>query len=170
MQKKLSSVAKAFTPSPIQELSLLAQRCNAINLAEGFPDFPAPPHIKNAAVSAINSDFNQYRLVSNTETSSNLTTIGFLNKSSYFSWFLLWVWFDFHRTVFLFFLNLKLVHIFFFSFTRIVPDHKEENRVELCPHYWIAREREREREGRCHLASFQIGISFYLKNCWTVAM
>ncbi|KAK3194212.1 hypothetical protein Dsin_025522 [Dipteronia sinensis] len=61
--EKLSSVAKTFTPSPIQELSLLAQRCNAINLAEGFPDFPAPPHIKNAAVSAINSDFNQYRHV-----------------------------------------------------------------------------------------------------------
>ncbi|XP_038705222.1 kynurenine--oxoglutarate transaminase-like isoform X2 [Tripterygium wilfordii] len=60
---KLSKVARTFTPSPIQELSLLAQRSNAINLAEGFPDFPAPPHIKNAAVSAINFDFNQYRHV-----------------------------------------------------------------------------------------------------------
>ncbi|KAJ0112082.1 hypothetical protein Patl1_00924 [Pistacia atlantica] len=46
MEKKLSSAAKSFTPSPIQQLSLLAQRCNAINLAEGFPDFPAPLHIK----------------------------------------------------------------------------------------------------------------------------
>ncbi|GAV57013.1 Aminotran_1_2 domain-containing protein [Cephalotus follicularis] len=63
MESKLSSVAKTTTPSPIQELSHLAQRCNAINLAEGFPDFPAPPHIKNAAISAINSDFNQYRHV-----------------------------------------------------------------------------------------------------------
>ncbi|KAJ7973029.1 putative Aminotransferase ybdL [Quillaja saponaria] len=63
MEDKLSSVAKNFTPSPIQELSHLAQRCNAINLAEGFPDFPAPPHIKNAAVHAIYSDFNQYRHV-----------------------------------------------------------------------------------------------------------
>ncbi|OMO63940.1 Aminotransferase, class I/classII [Corchorus capsularis] len=63
MEEKLSSVAKKFTPSPIQELSDLAQRCNAINLAEGFPDFPAPSCIKNAAVSAINSDFNQYRHV-----------------------------------------------------------------------------------------------------------
>ncbi|OAY61891.1 methionine aminotransferase [Manihot esculenta] len=63
MEKKLSSVAKTFTPSPIQELSHLAQRCNAINLAEGFPDFPAPTHLKLAAVSAINSDFNQYRHV-----------------------------------------------------------------------------------------------------------
>ncbi|XP_034904014.1 uncharacterized protein [Populus alba] len=63
MEQKLSSVAKTFTPSPIQELSHLAQRSNAINLAEGFPDFPAPSHLKNAAISAINSDFNQYRHV-----------------------------------------------------------------------------------------------------------
>lgn len=63
MEEKLSSVAKTLTPSPIQQLSLLAQRCNAINLAEGFPDFPAPPLIKDAAISAINSDFNQYRHV-----------------------------------------------------------------------------------------------------------
>ncbi|XVF22132.1 hypothetical protein REPUB_Repub12eG0147500 [Reevesia pubescens] len=63
MEDKLSSIAKKFTPSPIQELSHLAQRCNAINLAEGFPDFSAPPYIKEAAVSAINSDFNQYRHV-----------------------------------------------------------------------------------------------------------
>ncbi|XP_050205818.1 uncharacterized protein LOC126655622 isoform X2 [Mercurialis annua] len=60
---KLSAVANTFTPSPIQQLSLLAQQSNAINLAEGFPDFPAPAHLKNAAVSAINSDFNQYRHV-----------------------------------------------------------------------------------------------------------
>ncbi|OIW07018.1 hypothetical protein TanjilG_02652 [Lupinus angustifolius] len=63
MEAKLSRAAKKLTSSPIQELSYLAQRCNAINLAEGFPDFPAPRHIKNAAVSAINSDFNQYRHV-----------------------------------------------------------------------------------------------------------
>lgn len=61
MEDKLSIVAKSFAPSPIQELSHLAQRCNAINLAEGFPDFPAPSHIKHAAISAIHSDFNQYR-------------------------------------------------------------------------------------------------------------
>ncbi|XP_065860376.1 uncharacterized protein [Euphorbia lathyris] len=63
MERKLSSVAKTFAPSPIQELSHLAQRCNAINLAEGFPDFPAPSYLKAAAISAISSDFNQYRHV-----------------------------------------------------------------------------------------------------------
>ncbi|KAK4418083.1 Kynurenine--oxoglutarate transaminase 1 [Sesamum alatum] len=60
MEAKLSSLAKTLTPSSIQQLSYLAQRCNAVNLAEGFPDFPAPLHIKDAAVSAIRADFNQY--------------------------------------------------------------------------------------------------------------
>ncbi|XP_010268060.1 PREDICTED: uncharacterized protein LOC104605133 isoform X2 [Nelumbo nucifera] len=63
MEEKLSRVARTLNPSPIQQISLLAQSSNAINLAEGFPDFPAPPHIKDAAISAINSDFNQYRHV-----------------------------------------------------------------------------------------------------------
>ncbi|XP_078435535.1 uncharacterized protein LOC144706451 [Wolffia australiana] len=63
MERMLSRVALSLKPSPIQELSHLAQRCGAINLAEGFPDFPAPVEIKNAAVSAINDDFNQYRHV-----------------------------------------------------------------------------------------------------------
>ncbi|KAJ8619446.1 hypothetical protein MRB53_027975 [Persea americana] len=63
MEGKVSKVAQSLKASPIQELSHLAQRCGAINLAEGFPDFPAPSQIKQAAVSAINSDFNQYRHV-----------------------------------------------------------------------------------------------------------
>ncbi|KAJ7515465.1 hypothetical protein O6H91_22G014200 [Diphasiastrum complanatum] len=62
-QNVLSRRARSFKLSPIQQLSLLAQRCNAINLAEGFPDFPAPLHIKEAAVAAITADFNQYRHV-----------------------------------------------------------------------------------------------------------
>ncbi|THU70213.1 hypothetical protein C4D60_Mb08t22650 [Musa balbisiana] len=63
MERKLSKASRSLTPSAIQELSHLAQRCGAINLAEGFPDFPAPPHIKRAAVAAINADLNQYRHV-----------------------------------------------------------------------------------------------------------
>ncbi|KAF3779338.1 putative N-succinyldiaminopimelate aminotransferase [Nymphaea thermarum] len=63
MEGRLSRAALALKPSQIQELSLLAQRSNAINLAEGFPDFPAPPELKQAAVDAINSDYNQYRHV-----------------------------------------------------------------------------------------------------------
>ncbi|KAJ0975581.1 hypothetical protein J5N97_017546 [Dioscorea zingiberensis] len=61
MEGKLSEVARRLTASPIQELSHLAQRCGAINLAEGYPDFPAPLPVKQAAISAINDDLNQYR-------------------------------------------------------------------------------------------------------------
>ncbi|XP_078159168.1 uncharacterized protein LOC144554720 [Carex rostrata] len=63
MDEKLSRASRKLEASPIQELSHLAERCGAINLAEGFPDFPAPPHLKAAAVSAISNNFNQYRHV-----------------------------------------------------------------------------------------------------------
>ncbi|KAI7754910.1 hypothetical protein M8C21_006758 [Ambrosia artemisiifolia] len=61
MEEKLSSIAKTLKPSSIQQLFFLAaERSNAVDLAVGFPDFPAPQHIKAAAVSAITSDINQY--------------------------------------------------------------------------------------------------------------
>ncbi|XP_074589726.1 uncharacterized protein LOC141845567 isoform X1 [Curcuma longa] len=63
MKAKLSKASRALDASPIQEISHLAQRCGAINLAEGFPDFPAPLHVKHAAVTAIAADLNQYRHV-----------------------------------------------------------------------------------------------------------
>ncbi|KAJ3676091.1 hypothetical protein LUZ60_003503 [Juncus effusus] len=63
MEKKLSKASRMLEPSPIQELSHLAQRSGAVNLAEGFPDFPAPASLKAAAVHAICSDLNQYRHV-----------------------------------------------------------------------------------------------------------
>ncbi|KAK1278702.1 hypothetical protein QJS04_geneDACA007142 [Acorus gramineus] len=63
MEAKISRVAQGLKSSPIQNLSHLAQRCGAINLAEGFPDFPAPAPIKEAAITAIGSDLNQYRHV-----------------------------------------------------------------------------------------------------------
>ncbi|EFJ34854.1 hypothetical protein SELMODRAFT_230362 [Selaginella moellendorffii] len=59
----LAHRTRSFKPSPIQKLSHLAQQRNAINLAEGFPDFPAPPEVKEAARDAIGADFNQYRHV-----------------------------------------------------------------------------------------------------------
>uniref|UniRef100_A0A0D9XKT4 Aminotransferase class I/classII large domain-containing protein n=1 Tax=Leersia perrieri TaxID=77586 RepID=A0A0D9XKT4_9ORYZ len=63
MEAKLSEASRRVTPSPIQELSKLSQRVGAINLAEGFPDFPAPAHLKAAAAAAIAADHNQYRHV-----------------------------------------------------------------------------------------------------------
>ncbi|VAH16506.1 unnamed protein product [Triticum turgidum subsp. durum] len=63
MERKLSEASKRAAPSPIQQLSHLAQRVGAVNLAEGFPDFPAPAHVKAAAAAAIAADLNQYRHV-----------------------------------------------------------------------------------------------------------
>ncbi|XP_014755661.1 uncharacterized protein LOC100836351 isoform X2 [Brachypodium distachyon] len=63
MEGKLSEASRRAVPSPIQQLSHLAQSVGAVNLAEGFPDFPAPAHVKAAAAAAIASDLNQYRHV-----------------------------------------------------------------------------------------------------------
>jgi aspartate/methionine/tyrosine aminotransferase len=58
MEGKLSEASRWATPSPIQQLSHLAQRADAVNLAKGFPDFPAPAHVKAAATAAITADLN----------------------------------------------------------------------------------------------------------------
>ena len=34
----------------------------AINLAQGFPDFPAPDELKKAACDAVRDDYNQYAI------------------------------------------------------------------------------------------------------------
>lgn len=51
-----------FTESVIREMSRLAIKHGAVNLAQGFPDFPAPLAIKEAAKAAIDEDFNQYSI------------------------------------------------------------------------------------------------------------
>jgi len=51
-----------FTESVIREMTRLAVRFNAINLAQGFPDFPAPADLKQAAHDAIDADINQYAI------------------------------------------------------------------------------------------------------------
>jgi len=43
-------------------MTRLAVRHGAINLAQGFPDFPAPAVLKSAAVQAIEADINQYAI------------------------------------------------------------------------------------------------------------
>ena len=49
-----------FTESAIREMTRLSLEHGAINLGQGFPDFPAPDVIKEAAVKAILEDDNQY--------------------------------------------------------------------------------------------------------------
>ena len=51
-----------FTESVIREMTRLAMRHGAINLAQGFPDFPAPAALKQAAAKAIADDINQYAI------------------------------------------------------------------------------------------------------------
>ena len=49
-----------FRESVIREMTRLALINGAVNLAQGFPDFPAPAQIKAAAQQAIAEDWNQY--------------------------------------------------------------------------------------------------------------
>jgi aminotransferase len=49
-----------FTESAIREMTRLSLEHGAINLGQGFPDFPAPDVIKDAAIRAIAEDDNQY--------------------------------------------------------------------------------------------------------------
>ena len=49
-----------FTESVIRGMTRLATRHCAINLAQGFPNFPAPAVVKEAARKAIADDINQY--------------------------------------------------------------------------------------------------------------
>src|SRR5210317_1799645 len=51
-----------FTESVIREMTRVAREHGAINLAQGFPDFPAPDLLKEAAVDAIRADVNQYAI------------------------------------------------------------------------------------------------------------
>src|SRR5947199_8145759 len=51
-----------FTESVIRGMTRLANEHGAINLAQGFPDFPAPEALKDAAVRAIRGDVNQYAI------------------------------------------------------------------------------------------------------------
>ena len=43
-------------------MTRLAMEHDAVNLAQGFPDFPAPEEVKQAAVEAIEADVNQYAI------------------------------------------------------------------------------------------------------------
>ena len=51
-----------FTESVIREMTRLALEARAVNLAQGFPDFPAPDFLKEAARRAIAEDLNQYTI------------------------------------------------------------------------------------------------------------
>src|SRR6266699_513805 len=53
---------ESFTESVIRGMTRLASEHGAINLAQGFPNFPAPDVLKEAAARAIRDDVNQYAI------------------------------------------------------------------------------------------------------------
>jgi aminotransferase len=57
---RTSGKVAEFTESVIRETFRLAARHGAINLGQGFPDFPCPLELKEAACAAIAADDNQY--------------------------------------------------------------------------------------------------------------
>jgi aspartate/methionine/tyrosine aminotransferase len=58
----ISLKAARFTESVIREMTRLCHAHGAVNLAQGFPDFPAPEAVKEAARKAIAEDVNQYAI------------------------------------------------------------------------------------------------------------
>jgi aspartate/methionine/tyrosine aminotransferase len=62
MPTDVSHKTRFFTESVIREMTRRALRVGAVNLAQGYPDFPAPTELKEAAKRAIDEDFNQYAI------------------------------------------------------------------------------------------------------------
>ena len=53
-----------FGDSVFTRMSALARQYDAVNLGQGFPDFPGPDFVKTAAKQAIDADLNQYAISS----------------------------------------------------------------------------------------------------------
>lgn len=59
---KTAQRTSTFNESVIREMTRVAHRTGAVNLAQGFPDFPMPAPMKDAACAAIMGDVNQYAI------------------------------------------------------------------------------------------------------------
>lgn len=62
IKQMISAKPLQFTESVIREMTRLALQHKAVNLSQGFPDFPAPTEVKEAAIKAINEERNQYEI------------------------------------------------------------------------------------------------------------
>ncbi len=62
MPTELSNKTASFTESVIRNMTRRALKLGAVDLAQGFPDFPAPTELKEAAKRAIDEDYNQYAI------------------------------------------------------------------------------------------------------------
>jgi aminotransferase len=59
---RISHKAESFTESVIREMNRLAVAAGAVSLAQGFPDFPCPPELKESVTDAVARDHNQYAI------------------------------------------------------------------------------------------------------------
>ncbi len=57
-----SGRVSCFTESVIRDMTRQALAHGAVNLSQGFPDFPAPEEVKQAAQEAIGRNINQYAI------------------------------------------------------------------------------------------------------------
>ncbi|MGA8221418.1 MAG: aminotransferase class I/II-fold pyridoxal phosphate-dependent enzyme [Candidatus Acidiferrales bacterium] len=71
---RISHKAGQFTESVIREMTRLSLQYGAVNLSQGFPDFPAPAEIKRAAQDAIAADINQYAITWGAKSLRNAIT------------------------------------------------------------------------------------------------
>jgi aspartate/methionine/tyrosine aminotransferase len=62
MDRHAADKIRSFGTSVFAEMSRLAVQHEAINLGQGFPDFPGPDFVKEAAKAAIDADLNQYAI------------------------------------------------------------------------------------------------------------
>jgi aminotransferase len=62
MRPLVSHRSSLFTESVIREMTRLCQQHGGVNLAQGFPDSPAPEAIKEEAARAVRADINQYAI------------------------------------------------------------------------------------------------------------
>ncbi len=62
MKNRESLKAQLFGESVIRGMTRLCREYDGVNLSQGFPDFPAPQIIKEAACKAVMADVNQYAI------------------------------------------------------------------------------------------------------------
>ncbi len=62
LKNRESVKAQSFGESVIRGMTRLCREYDGVNLSQGFPDFPAPEAIKEAACRAIMADVNQYAI------------------------------------------------------------------------------------------------------------
>ena len=60
MTDRFARRVAGFGTTIFTEMSALATQHSAVNLGQGFPDFPGPAFVKQAAAAAIAADLNQY--------------------------------------------------------------------------------------------------------------